>query len=63
MRFDIPVIGANTIPVLRKARVSALALQAGRTLFLDRDAVIRAADRLNIAIVAVDSGLPALQKK
>jgi UDP-2,3-diacylglucosamine hydrolase len=63
MRFDIPVIGANTIPVLRKARVSALALQAGRTLLLDRDAVIRAADRLNIAVVAVDSGLPALQKK
>jgi DUF1009 family protein len=62
-RFDIPVIGAETIPLLRKARVSALALQAGRTLLLDRDAVIRAADRLGIAIVAVDSGLPALRTR
>ena len=58
MRFDIPVVGAKTIPVLRRARVSALALQAGRLLLLDREAVIRAADRLGIAIVAVDSGLP-----
>ena len=58
MRFDIPVIGAETLSVLRKARVSALAIQTGRTLLLDRDAVIRAADRLNMAIVSVPSGLP-----
>jgi len=62
-RFDIPVIGAGTIPVLRRSRVSALALQAGRTLFLDRDAVLRAADRLGMAIVAVDSGYPAFRNR
>ena len=58
MRFDIPVIGAQTIPVLRRARISALAFQARRTVLLERDEVIAAADRLGIAIVALDSGLP-----
>jgi DUF1009 family protein len=58
MRFDIPVIGAQTVPVLRKARVSALAFQARRTVLLEREEVLAAADRLGIAIVALDSGLP-----
>ncbi len=59
MRFDIPVIGHETIPVLRKARISALAIQAGRTLILERDKVITLANRANIAIVALDTGLPS----
>jgi DUF1009 family protein len=59
MRFDIPVIGADTISVLRKAGVSALAFQAGRLVMLERPKVIAAANTLNIAIVGLDSGLPA----
>jgi DUF1009 family protein len=59
MRFDIPVIGEQTISVLRKAGVSALAYQAGRLVMLEKAKVIAAADRLNIAIVGLDSGLPA----
>ncbi len=62
MRFDIPVIGAQTLPALRRARVTALAIQAGRTLLLDRADVLRAADRAGIAIVAIDSGLPSAAK-
>lgn len=58
MRFDIPVIGARTIPELKRARISALAFQARRTVLLERDEVIAAADRLGVAIVALDSGLP-----
>ena len=58
MRFDIPVIGAKTIPMLKRARISALAFQAGRTVLLEREEVIAAADRLGIALVALDSGLP-----
>lgn len=57
IRFDIPVIGAKTLPILRRAHISALALQAGRMILLDRDEVIRTADRLGMAVVAVDSGL------
>ena len=59
MRFDIPVIGEGTIAALRKAGVSALAYQAGRLVLLEREKVIEAANRLNIAIVGIDSGLPA----
>ena len=59
MRFDIPVIGEATISTLRKSGVSALAYQAGRLVMLERPKVIAAADRLNLAIVGLDSGLPA----
>jgi len=58
MRFDIPVIGQKTIPMLKRARISALAFQARRTVLLEREEVIAAANRLGIALVALDSGLP-----
>jgi len=58
MRFDIPVIGEKTVAVMRKAGVSALAYQAGRLVMLERPKVIAAANRLKLAIVGLDSGLP-----
>ncbi|MBQ7666671.1 MAG: UDP-2,3-diacylglucosamine diphosphatase LpxI [Kiritimatiellae bacterium] len=58
MRFDIPVVGAKTLAVMRKAHCTALFVQAGRTLFAGFEAVVREADRRGIAIEAFDSGLP-----
>ena len=58
MRFDIPVIGLKTLALLRRRRVSALGLQAGRVLLLERDEILAFADRHGIAIEAVESGLP-----
>jgi len=58
MRFDIPVIGRHTIVALKRARVSALAFQARRTVLLERAEALGLADRLGIAVVSVDSGLP-----
>ena len=58
MRFDIPVIGEKTISVLRRAGISALAFQANRLVMLEPDKVIAAANRMNIAVVGLDSGLP-----
>ena len=52
MRFDVPVIGLKTIEVMRRANATALAIDAGRTLLFDRDALIRAADEAGIAIQA-----------
>ena len=52
MRFDVPVIGEATIAVMREARATCLALEAGRTLIFDRERVIAAADAAGIAIVA-----------
>ena len=58
MRFDIPVVGLKTLKVMKKAGATALGFQAGRLILLDREAVVRFADRHGIAIVGVDSGLP-----
>jgi UDP-2,3-diacylglucosamine hydrolase len=52
MRFDVPVIGVKTIEVMRQAGATCLALDAGRCLLLDGNAVIVAADSVGIAIVA-----------
>jgi DUF1009 family protein len=52
MRFDVPVIGMKTIEVMRRSNATALAIDAGRTLLFDRDALIRAADEAGIAMQA-----------
>lgn len=53
MRFDIPVVGLNTVKNLVKAKAKCLAFEAGKTLFIDRAESIRLADRKGISIVAV----------
>jgi DUF1009 family protein len=51
MLFDVPVVGASTIPAMREAGATVLAVDAGRTLMLDKEQMIRAADESDIAIV------------
>jgi DUF1009 family protein len=52
MRFDVPVIGVKTIEIMRKAGATCLALDAGKCLLLDGDAIVTAADAAGIAMVA-----------
>jgi UDP-2,3-diacylglucosamine hydrolase len=52
MRFDVPVVGVKTIEVMRKAGATCLALDAGKCLLLDGEALIEAADAAKIVIVA-----------
>lgn len=52
MRFDVPVIGTNTIEAMRPAGATCLALDAGKCLLLDGDAILHAADDAGITIVA-----------
>jgi UDP-2,3-diacylglucosamine hydrolase len=52
MRFDVPVIGMNTIETMRRAGATCLALDAGKCLLLDGDAITRTADEAQITIVA-----------
>jgi len=52
MRFDVPVVGLKTVEVMQRCRVTALAMDAGRTLLFDRARVIAAADAAGIAIEA-----------
>src|SRR5262245_35469466 len=54
LRFDVPVIGPGTVHLMEHLRVSALAIEARKTLMIDRDELVRAADAVNIAIVAVE---------
>jgi DUF1009 family protein len=52
MRFDVPTIGLGTLETLHAAGGKVLAVEAGRTIFLDQDAVIDYADRHGLVIVA-----------
>ena len=52
MRFDVPVIGVRTIETMHRAGATCLAIDAGRCLLLDGDAVLRAADESGIAVVS-----------
>ena len=52
MRFDVPVIGVETIRVAAEVKLRVIAVEAGRTLFLERDAIVDLANRANISIVA-----------
>lgn len=55
MRFDIPVIGMRTMKSLRKAHAAVLAVEARRTILLERDALAREAARLGLCMIAVDT--------
>ena len=52
MRFDVPVIGVETIRVAAEAKLRVIAIEAGKTLLLERDAIVDFAGRTGISIVA-----------
>jgi UDP-2,3-diacylglucosamine hydrolase len=52
MRFDAPVIGVETIRVAAEAKLRVIAIEAGKTLLLERDAISKLADRSKLSIVA-----------
>jgi DUF1009 family protein len=51
MRFDVPVIGVETMRVATDARLRAIAIEAGSTLLLEKEAIIEQADRSRISIL------------
>jgi UDP-2,3-diacylglucosamine hydrolase len=53
MLFDVPVIGRDTIPVLQETGTTAVAIEAGKTLMLDKDDLLRAADEAGVTIVGL----------
>jgi UDP-2,3-diacylglucosamine hydrolase len=59
MRFDVPVIGLPTIQQMKSAGVTALGVDAGRTLFFDRAELIERANEAEIAIQAFPACDPA----
>jgi len=54
LRFDVPVIGRATIDTMKKAGATALAIEARKTLMIDRDLLLADAEAAGIVIVAVE---------
>jgi UDP-2,3-diacylglucosamine hydrolase len=52
MRFDVPVIGVATVDVATEVHLRVIAIEAGRTLLLEKESLIECATRSNISIVA-----------
>lgn len=51
MRFDVPVIGVETIRIAAEAKLRVIAIEARKTLLLKRNAIIDLANRSKISIV------------
>ena len=52
MRFDVPVIGVETIRTAAEAKLRVIAIEAGKTLLLEREQIVNLAARAAISIVA-----------
>ena len=50
MRFDVPVVGAGTHEAMAEAGSSVLAIDAGRTLMIDKTAFLERAEAAGIAV-------------
>jgi len=56
MRFDVPVVGAGTLLAMREAGSRVLAVDAGRTLLIDRAAFLAQAEADGVAVLGLDAG-------
>jgi UDP-2,3-diacylglucosamine hydrolase len=53
MRFDVPTIGMQTLQQVHAAGGRAIAIEADKTIIVDREQVLAWADRYGIAVVAL----------
>jgi len=53
-RADLPTIGSETVENAAAAGLRGIAIEAGRTIVLDREAVAAATDRLGLFIEAIE---------
>lgn len=51
MRFDVPTVGVKTVEKLAAAGGGVLALEVGRTIMLEKEALLKRADELGVAVV------------
>src|SRR5256885_932383 len=52
MRFDVPVIGVETIKIAAESKLRVIAVESGKTLLLERDKVVDLAKSSKISLVA-----------
>ncbi len=53
-RYDLPVVGPQTVETVAAAGGTAMAVEAGRTILLERDRLVAAADAAGVAVTAVE---------
>lgn len=54
MRFDVPAVGIETVKVMKSAHITALAVEAGKTVVFDREEMVALADKCSMVIIAID---------
>jgi hypothetical protein len=55
LRFDVPAVGPETIRLMAEVQATVLAVEARRTLLLERESLVAAADAAGIAVTAVEA--------
>lgn len=53
IRFDLPTIGTNTIKTMQEVNARVLAIEAGMTIILEKDSLIKNADEAGIVVVGI----------
>jgi hypothetical protein len=53
MRFDVPVVGLDTLASMKEVGAGTLAVEAGKCIIVDRDRFLREADRAGIAVTGI----------
>lgn len=56
MRLDVPVVGIDTLSVMKKVNAKVLALETGKSIILDKESFIKEADKAEIVVVGVSRG-------
>ena len=57
VRADLPTIGRSTIESARLAGLAGIAVEAGRALVIEREALVKAADEAGLFVIGIDRGL------
>lgn len=53
VRFDVPVVGIRTLEALKEAKAAVLAVEAGKTLFFDKEEFLKGADAAGLVVLGV----------
>ncbi|MBU2572998.1 MAG: UDP-2,3-diacylglucosamine diphosphatase LpxI [Elusimicrobia bacterium] len=56
MRFDLPVVGLNTLESMKEARAGTLAIEAKKTLIIEKDLFLAKARDYGVTVLALDAG-------
>jgi DUF1009 family protein len=57
-RFDLPVIGLDSLPVFKESGVTALAVESGSTLIFDKPEFLKKADAQGLAVFGLKESAP-----